>query len=66
MPEKEMIYLTFVLDESGRKYVVDQHGREVAHVLGVSSHSAINECDTITINVYDHKSDGTMKMQGGG
>ena len=62
--EKEKIYLRLVI-EDGRKYVVDQDGRELADVIYLSSTSVFDALDEVTVVFYDHDETGKILMSGG-
>ena len=62
--EKEKIYLRLVI-EDGRKYVVDQDGRELADVIYLSSTSVFDGTDEVTAVFYDHDEKGNVLISGG-
>lgn len=64
MMNDEKIYLRLVI-EDGRKYVVDQHGREVADMVSLSLTSAVDAIDEVAITFYDHGENGEMIISGG-
>ena len=64
MMDNNKIYLRMVI-EDGRKYIVDQDGRELADVIYLSSTSVMDAIDEVTAVFYDHDENGKMLMSGG-
>ena len=62
--DKSKIYLRLVI-EDGRKYVVDQCGRELADVIYLSSTSVFDATDEVTAVFYDHDEKGNVLISGG-
>jgi len=58
------IYLRLVIIE-GKKYVVDQDGRQVENIIGIDSHCRADEIDEIVITLHETDQNGRMIMTGG-
>lgn len=60
---KEKIQLQLKIIE-GKKYIVDQHDRELDGVISFSSHTSLNSGDTLKLEVHEYR-DGNLIVSGG-
>ena len=60
---KEKIQLQLKIID-GKKYIVDQHGRELDGVLSFASSTAVASGDTLKLEAYQYQ-DGNVIVSGG-
>ncbi len=58
------IYLRLIIDD-GVKKVVDQDGRELEGLLSIESRSAVDEDDTLKLEVFQYSPTGKPIWKGG-